>query len=130
MKTVGRKASISSEDIINAAIALVGPHRSISSLSLREVTREAGIAPNSFYRHFKDMETLNIAIIELAGKHLRTIIRDARILIINEKSVVRVSVECFFNEMTKPGPRDEGVVAHADDRLAHLGPRLRPCATP
>lgn len=102
LKTVGRKASISSEAIINAAIALVGPHRSISSLSLREVTREAGIAPNSFYRHFKDMETLNIAIIELAGKHLRTIIRDARMLVINEKSVVRVSVECFFNEMTKP----------------------------
>lgn len=103
MKTVGRKASINSSEIIEAAINLVGPHRSISSLSLREVTREAGIAPNSFYRHFRDMDELNIAIIELAGKHLRTIIREARQLIINEKSVVRVSVECFFNEMRQPG---------------------------
>jgi len=33
-----------------AALKLVGPHRSISTLSLREVAREAGIAPNSFYR--------------------------------------------------------------------------------
>lgn len=103
MKTVGRKASINSQEIISAALNLVGPHRSISSLSLREVTREAGIAPNSFYRHFKDVEALNVAIIELAGKHLRTIIRDARTLIINERSVVRVSVECFFSEMSKPG---------------------------
>ncbi len=103
MKNVGRKASINSQEIIDAAISLSGPERSISSLSLREVTREAGIAPNSFYRHFKDMEALNIAVIELAGKHLRTIIRDARRLIINEKSVVRVSVECFFSEMNKEG---------------------------
>ncbi|GAB3002750.1 HTH-type transcriptional repressor FabR [Psychrosphaera aestuarii] len=103
MKTVGRKASINSQEIIAAALNLVGPHRSISSLSLREVTREAGIAPNSFYRHFKDVDELNIAIIELAGQHLRAIIRDARSLIINERSVVRVSVECFFNEMRKPG---------------------------
>lgn len=103
MKTVGRKASIHSEEIINAAINLVGPHRSISSLSLREVTREAGIAPNSFYRHFKDMEELNIAIIDLAGKNLRTIIREARIRIISEKSAVRVSVECFFKEMQQSG---------------------------
>ena len=123
MKTVGRKASINSSEIINAAINLVGPHRSISSLSLREVTREAGIAPNSFYRHFKDMDELNIAIIELAGKQLRSIIRDARVLILSEKSVVRVSVECFFNEMKKPGSSlpillREGTVGSGDFQAA------------
>ena len=123
MKTAGRKASINSQDIIDAAINLVGPHRSISSLSLREVTREAGIAPNSFYRHFKDMDELNIAIIDLAGRHLRSIIRDARALIINERSVVRVSVECFFNEMNKEGSSlpillREGTVGSGDFQAA------------
>ena len=40
----GRKAVISREDLISAALKLVGPHRSISSLSLREVARAADIA--------------------------------------------------------------------------------------
>lgn len=35
-----------------------------SSLSLREVAREAGIAPTSFYRHFEDMEQLGLALVE------------------------------------------------------------------
>ena len=36
----GRKASISREDLMAAALKLVGPHRSVSTLSLREVARD------------------------------------------------------------------------------------------
>ncbi|MFN3298503.1 MAG: hypothetical protein ACK42S_17630, partial [Caldimonas sp.] len=43
----GRKPQISREDLIAAALRLLGPHRSVSTLSLREVAREADIAPNS-----------------------------------------------------------------------------------
>jgi len=43
-----RRAGISRQDLLAAALRLVGPHRSLASLSLREVAREAGIAPNSF----------------------------------------------------------------------------------
>ena len=75
---LGRKAVISREDIINAALKLLGPHRSVSTLSLREVTREAGIAPNSFYRQFRDMDELAIALIDRAGRSLRQIIGKAR----------------------------------------------------
>ena len=39
----GRKPMISREDIIAAALKLLGPSRSVSTLSLREVAREAGI---------------------------------------------------------------------------------------
>ena len=46
--TAARKAGISREDLLAAALRLIGPHRSVSTLSLREVAREAGIAPNSF----------------------------------------------------------------------------------
>ena len=35
----GRKTSISQEDLLAAALRLLGPHRSVSSLSLREVAR-------------------------------------------------------------------------------------------
>lgn len=61
VRTVGRKATITKEELFQAALNLIGPQKSISSLSLREVAREAGIAPNSFYRHFKDIDELAIA---------------------------------------------------------------------
>lgn len=104
----GRKPVISREDIIEAALKLVGPHRSVSTLSLREVAREAGIAPNSFYRQFRDMDELAVALIERAGASLRQIIGQARQRATSERSVVRGSVESFMEQL------------RADDRLLHI----------
>lgn len=104
----GRKAVISREDLIAAALKLVGPHRSVSSLSLREVAREAGIAPNSFYRHFRDMDELAIALIDQAGRSLRKIIGEARHRATSERSVVRSSVETFMEQLS------------ADEKLLHI----------
>ena len=95
----GRKAVISREDIVAAALKLVGPHRSVSSLSLREVAREAGIAPNSFYRQFRDMDELAVALIDRAGSSLRTIIGEARQRATTDRSVVRGSVEAFMEQL-------------------------------
>jgi len=104
-----RKASISREDLLAAALALIGPHRSVSTLSLREVAREAGIAPNSFYRQFRDMDELTVALIDLAGRSLRTIIGEARQRAASsDRSVIRLSVETFFEQL------------RADDRLLHV----------
>jgi len=106
--TPGRKPVISREDIIVAALRLVGPHRSVSSLSLREVAREAGIAPNSFYRQFRDMDELAVALIDLAGQSLRQSIGEARQRARQDGSVVRGSVEAFMEQL------------RADDRLLHI----------
>lgn len=95
----GRRASISRDDLIAAALGLVGPHRSVSSLSLREIAREAGIAPNSFYRHFRDTDELAIALIDLAGRSLRKIIGEARHRASAERSVVRSSIEAFMEQL-------------------------------
>jgi AcrR family transcriptional regulator len=96
----GRKAVISSEELIAAALQLVGPHRSISSLSLREIAREAGIAPNSFYRHFRDIDELAIALIELAGTSLRKVLSDARQRASSERSVVQTSIDAFMEQLS------------------------------
>ncbi|HIV70922.1 MAG TPA: HTH-type transcriptional repressor FabR [Candidatus Aquabacterium excrementipullorum] len=106
--TPGRKAVISRDDIIQAALKLVGPHRSVSTLSLREVAREAGIAPNSFYRQFRDMDELAVALIDLAGRSLRGIIGEARQRATVDRSVVRGSVEAFMEQL------------RADDKLLHI----------
>lgn len=103
-RQVGRKATISREDIIDAALRLVGPHRSISSLSLREITREAGIAPNSFYRHFSNTEDLAISVIELSGRTLRKVIGQARFKAQElNKGIVRMSVETFIEQLYSDG---------------------------
>ncbi len=103
-KSAGRKATITREDIIDAALRLVGPNRSISTLSLREITREAGIAPNSFYRHFKSTEDLAICIIELAGSTLRSLIGEARFKAQElNKGIVRMSVETYMEQLYSDG---------------------------
>ena len=107
-RRLGRRPSITREDLIVAALALLGPNRSVSTLGLREVTREAGIAPNSFYRHFRDIDELAVTLIERAGSSLRAIIGQARHRTSNGRSVVRRSVEAFFDRL------------RADDRFLQL----------
>jgi AcrR family transcriptional regulator len=99
---------ISREDIIAAALKLLGPSRSVSTLSLREVAREAGIAPNSFYRHFRDMDELAVALIDMAGESLRQIIGQARQRATFEVSVVQSCTDAFMEQL------------RGDDRLLHI----------
>src|SRR5439155_23497205 len=49
--------------LLDAALELL-KEQSFSSLSLRQVTRAAGIVPTAFYRHFDDMEELGLALID------------------------------------------------------------------
>ena len=104
-----RKASISRDDLLAAALRLIGPHRSVSSLSLREVAREAGIAPNSFYRQFRDMDELAVALIAVAGQTLRRIVGAARHRADkSNRGIVRGSLQTFMEQV------------RADDRLLHV----------
>lgn len=63
--------------LLDAALALL-EERSFSSLSLRQVTRAAGIVPTAFYRHFDDMEELGLVLIDESFRTLRAMIRSAR----------------------------------------------------
>ena len=104
----GRRAATSRDELLAAALRLIGPHRSVSSLSLREVAREAGIAPNSFYRHFRDLDELAVALIDLAGQSLRKIVGAARHRITSEHGMILGSVQAFIEQV------------RADDTLLHV----------
>lgn len=104
VRSVGRKATITKEELFQATLSLIGPQKSIASLSLREIAREAGIAPNSFYRHFKDIDELAIALIDQSGLVLRRIIREARLQASKQQSIIRSSVEVFIQQLNT----DEG----------------------
>ncbi len=62
---------------MEAALRLVD-ERGFSSLSLREVAREAGIVPTGFYRHFQDLDELGFALVDESFRSLRQMLRGAR----------------------------------------------------
>lgn len=64
--------------LMEAALRLTSQSRSLSSLGLRELAREAGLNPNTFYRHFKDVDDLGLAMIRNISTQLRQPLRDLR----------------------------------------------------
>lgn len=64
--------------LMEAALRLGSRNRSLGSLGLRELAREAGLNPNTFYRHFKDVDDLGLAIIRNIATQLRQPLRDLR----------------------------------------------------
>lgn len=82
--------------LIEAAFSQLSAQKSFSSLSLREVSRQAGIAPTSFYRHFSDMNELGLTMVDEAGLTLRQLMRQARERIAKGGSVIHTSVDTFM----------------------------------
>jgi AcrR family transcriptional regulator len=64
--------------LLEAALTLAGEGRSLASISLREVAREAGVVPTAFYRHFRDMDELGLALVDEVCLTLRKLMREAR----------------------------------------------------
>ncbi len=64
--------------LMAAAMQLAATTRSLASLGLREVARQAGLNPNTFYRHFRDFDDLGLAVIEELSGHLRRGLRERR----------------------------------------------------
>jgi AcrR family transcriptional regulator len=78
--------------IIAAALKLL-EERSFSALSLREVTRAAGIVPAAFYRHFESMEALGLVLIDESFRALRDMLRYARAGQLDPNRVIESSVD-------------------------------------
>ena len=89
--------------LIDAALGQLSAERSFSSLSLREVAKEAGLAPTSFYRHFSDMNELGLTLVDEAGLTLRQLMRQARQRIDKGGSVVKISVVTFMEFIENNG---------------------------
>ena len=89
--------------LIDAALGQLSSERSFSSLSLREVAKEAGLAPTSFYRHFSDMDELGLTLVDEAGLTLRQLMRQARQRIDKGGSVIQISVRTFMEFIESNG---------------------------
>ncbi len=78
--------------LLDAALELL-EEESFSSISLRQVTRAAGVVPTAFYRHFDDMEELGLVLIDESFRTLRAMIRAARADPRTYEGVIANSVE-------------------------------------
>ncbi|MDD3763638.1 MAG: TetR family transcriptional regulator [Nevskiales bacterium] len=85
--------------LLDAALDLLEGERSFSSLSLREITRVAGITPAGFYRHFSGMEELGQALIEDSFESLHQMMRDARKDGLPPTHIIRASVAIFLDHV-------------------------------
>jgi AcrR family transcriptional regulator len=81
--------------IIAAGLRLLD-ERSFSGLSLREVTRQAGIVPAAFYRHFESMEALGLVLIDESFRALRDMLRGARAGKLDPNRVIESSVDILI----------------------------------
>lgn len=71
-KTGGRRR------LLDAALRLGARTRSTTGLGLRELAREAGLNPNTFYRHFGSLDDLGLAVIDEVARPLRASLREVR----------------------------------------------------
>jgi TetR/AcrR family transcriptional regulator, fatty acid biosynthesis regulator len=109
--------------LLRAALRLAAAH-GFASLGLREVAREAGIAPTSFYRHFADMEELGMALIrELIGGVRREL--GARALSASGARAVPMLIEAMVASTTRDAELMRFLVAERVGAFAGFRALLR-----
>lgn len=62
------------QSLLDAGLRLL-EHQNLSSLGLRELTREIGVSPAAFYRHFPGMAELGVALVGESLGSLHAVIR-------------------------------------------------------
>ena len=94
-----RKPGETRDKLMAAALALVGRGRHFASLGIREVTREAGVVPTSFYRHFRNMDDLGLQLVDELGLVLRRMMREARAHVLQADKLMEESVAIFISHV-------------------------------
>jgi len=84
--------------LLDATLKLIA-QRSLASISLREVAREAGIVPTAFYRHFESIDTLGIELVDESMRPLRQMIRDTRRSSAGKGDIISATVEILARQV-------------------------------
>lgn len=90
--------------LLEAARQLMTSGRGFGSISLREVSKAAGIVPTGFYRHFPDMDQLGLALVSEVGETFRATIRLVRHNEIVLGGITDASVRIFLDAVTANRP--------------------------
>ncbi len=87
--------------LMNGALRLMSSGSSFGELSVRSVTREAGVVPTAFYRHFADMDELGQSLVDETFVVLRRMMRDVWRKAKGYRHVIRTSVEVYLDYLEK-----------------------------
>ncbi|WP_374666860.1 TetR family transcriptional regulator [Acinetobacter sp.] len=87
----------SRQALLDAALILNTSGRAFSSISLREITRHAGLVPAAFYRHFADMEQLGLELVDQVALHLKGVLHQlGQAYLYQPNAKTKVSLAIFF----------------------------------
>lgn len=81
--------------LIDASLDLMAEDRTFSSLSLREVTKAAGVVPAAFYRHFRGMDSLGLELVDESFRTLRARMREVRATPLPAEKIIRSSMTTY-----------------------------------
>jgi AcrR family transcriptional regulator len=84
--------------LLDATLQLIA-NRSLASISLREVAREAGIVPTAFYRHYESMDALGVELVDESMRPLRQMIREARRGVADHGDIIKATVEVLARQV-------------------------------
>ncbi|KJK09102.1 MULTISPECIES: TetR family transcriptional regulator [Pseudomonas] len=91
--------------LLDAARHLMESGRGFGSISLREVSKSAGIVPTGFYRHFSDMDQLGLALVNEVGETFRQTIRLVRQNEFELGGITNASVRIFLDVVAANRPQ-------------------------
>ncbi|MWV15509.1 HTH-type transcriptional repressor FabR [Pseudomonas sp. L-22-4S-12] len=86
--------------LMDAARELMDSNRGFDSLSLREVSRAAGIVPTGFYRHFHDMDELGLALVAEVDATFRDTLREVRRNEFELGGIIEASTRIFLDAIS------------------------------
>src|SRR5690554_7647637 len=64
--------------LVQAALRLITESCSLTSLGLRELAREAGLNPNTFYRHFRNLDEFGLQVLGYIAEDMKAGVRQLR----------------------------------------------------
>lgn len=101
-RTRSESKELTRKALLRAALKLLS-RNSFDSISLRTVTREAGISPTAFYRHFDDMEELGLELVEESFGSLHAMMREAR----SDPAMIENAVDASVDTVVLAARRDQ-----------------------
>ncbi len=111
-----------SRSLIESALELCA-EEGYASLSLRSVARKAGIAPTSFYRHFREIDEMGVAMVEQAKDALNEWLAKARkqmmFPLIKSKAAPEQMLKSI-EQLTRPFAETFAACFYENPKLIHL----------
>jgi AcrR family transcriptional regulator len=77
-RTQAERRQATRQALMEAALLRIQAGETFDSLSLRSITKAAGVVPAAFYRHFESLDDLGLALMDESFRTLRAMLRAQR----------------------------------------------------